>query len=139
MDITTQVISDFRVYFPEFNDSSRWSDTILSLVLSEGDEETGSSRWGVYAATSFKARGMFSFAAHRAVIREAVARATSAGGIAAGAAEVQSKSVGDESVSFAAASVTVSESAPLSDLNSTSYGKEFLRLRNRAGMGPAVV
>ena len=136
MDITPDVITAFRAFYPEFAD---WPDPTLTRYLREADEETG-RRWGPYGDFSLKQRGMFAYAAHRAVLAKAAARATEAGGIASAQAQVSSKSVGDESASFAVASPANGvEANQLGDLRSTIYGVEFLRLRTRAGMGAVAV
>lgn len=139
MDITPDVITAFRAFYPEFADEETWPDSTLERYLREADEETG-RRWGAYGPYSLKQRGMFAYAAHRAVLAKAAARATEAGGIASAPAQVSSKSVGDESASFAvAAPANGVEANQLGDLRSTIYGIEFLRLRTRAGMGAIAV
>lgn len=139
MEITPEIIEAFRAFYPEFADADKWPDPTLTRYLREADEETG-RRWGPYGDFSLKQRGMFAYAAHRAVLAKAAARATEAGGIASAPAQVSSKSVGDESVSYAV-SVPASgvEANQLGDLRSTIYGIEFLRLRTRAGMGAVAV
>lgn len=138
MDITASVLSDFRIYYPEFGDDAVWSDGELTRHLHDADQETGSTRWGAYAGSppSFKARGLFAYAAHRAVMAQATRKAVQAGGSPAAPARTQSKSVGDESWTYA---VATPESGSISDaqgdLPSTYYGQEFLRLRRRAGAG----
>ncbi len=139
MDITADVVTAFRDYYPEFSDATTWPDPLITKHLRVSDQETGSSRWGKYSASpgpNFKARGMFSYAAHRAVISKASQKAAEAGGTPAAPTQVESKSVGDESVSY---SVYRPDSAAMAyqtgDLPSTIYGQEFLRLRHRAGMG----
>jgi len=139
MEITPDVIEAFRAFYPEFADADKWPDTTLTRYLREADEETG-RRWGPYGDFSLKQRGMFAYVAHRAVLTKAAARATEAGGIASAPAQVTSKSVGDESASFAvSAPANSAEANQLGDLRSTIYGVEFLRLRLRAGMGAVAV
>lgn len=138
MDITQDIISEFRAFYPEFRNTTDWTAADLTRHLGIADEETG-GRWGAYKANSLKQRGMFAFAAHRAVLAKASARAVENGGVAPAPAPVASKSVGDESASYAVATPTVSESIGLGDLRSTLYGAEFLRLRRRVGMGAIAV
>ncbi|MBG6243633.1 MAG: DUF4054 domain-containing protein, partial [Candidatus Symbiopectobacterium sp. Dall1.0] len=72
MEITTQIVADFRVYYPEFSDETTWQDSGVITALAEGDAETG-KRWGRYPdgqVVSIKKRGMFAFAAHRLVMRQ---------------------------------------------------------------------
>lgn len=147
MEITAQVITDFREYYPEFVEPGTsgaavvYPDSLLSRVLCEADAETG-RRWGRYDAgpCSLKKRGMFAYAAHRASLAMAAARATENGGVAAAPSRVASKSVTDESVGYAVrAPGSADEAMGLGDLDTTIYGLEFLRLRRRAGMGAVVV
>src|SRR5690625_2645378 len=139
MDITADILAAFRAYYPEFSDDEQWPDALLSRVLCEGDEETG-GRWGNYDdPCSLKKRGLFAYAAHKAVLAKAAARAVEAGGIAPAPAQVASKSVGDESVSYAVSAPSAEEAIRLGDFSSTLYGLEFLRLRRRAGMGAVAV
>lgn len=137
MDITAQVVSDFREYYPEFTDTTDWTPESLTRYLEEADDETGSSRWGGYSSNSLKARGLFAYAAHRAVVMKAAARAVEAGGMPGAPKEVQSKSVGDESVSYAVPTPEAGQADGYGDLKATVYGQEFIRLRRRAGMGAA--
>lgn len=135
MDITAGVISDFRDYYPEFTDASVWPDAALTRHLKDADSETG-KRWGGYGDQTLKARGMFAYAAHRAVLAKAAAKATEAGQIPSAPSKATSKSVGDESVSFAVMTPSnASQQNRTGDLDTTMYGQEFLRLRQRAGMG----
>lgn len=139
MDITADVVSAFREFYPEFSDKDDWSDDLLTKHLRVADQETGSSRWGKYSkdpGPNFKAQGLFAYAAHRAVISNAAKRAVEAGGTPGSPAQVESKSVNDESVSYAVHRPESSAgAASAGDLPSTIYGQEFLRLRQRAGMG----
>lgn len=138
-DITAQIVTDLRTYYPELADAAVWADATLVRYLQEGDQETGSRRWGSYSVSpaKLKARGMFAYAAHKAALGRAREAALMGGNVPTAPAKVQSKSVGDESVSFAVAAPTASEAAQTGDLNTTIYGQEFLRLRKRAGMGMA--
>lgn len=137
MDITEQIISDFRAYYPAFQSEEDWPDSEVRLALEEGDAETG-RRWGRYTvprlAQSIKKRGMFAFAAHQLVMRK---RAQS--GDAGAAYAISGKSAGDESTSFSVPSVTTEDLTVYGDLPLTSYGVMFIRLRRRAGTGPIMV
>ncbi|RAW93964.1 MULTISPECIES: DUF4054 domain-containing protein [unclassified Photorhabdus] len=135
MDITAQIVVDFREYYPEFSDVTLWPDSNVIQALEEGDSETG-KRWLKYNArpASIKKRGMFAFAAHQLVMRK---RAI-AGDVGAAYA-ISSKSVGDESTSFAVPSVTSDDLIINGNLPLTSYGLEFLRLRRRAGTGGIMI
>ena len=105
-------------------------------ALEEADAETG-PRWGKYRAkpASIKAKGMYYFAAHTLIMWKREEEEEDAGTAYA----VSSKSVGDESTSFAVPSVTTDDLILNGDLPLTSYGVKFLRLRRRASAGPAIV
>jgi len=138
--VDSQVVADFRAYYPEFADTSEWPEATLTRCLEEADSETGSTRWGQYKASpaSFRARGLYAYAAHKAVLGKAREKAVAAGQAPAPAQQATSKTVGDESISY---NVATPESSAMShqvgDLDSTMYGQEFLRLRRRAGTGAA--
>lgn len=139
--VTATTVADFRAYYPEFSDDTVWTDATLTRHLEAGAQEAGSTRWGSYKASpaSLLARGIYAYAAHRAVLANAAAKAVAAGGAPSAANQVTSKSVGDESASYAVATPgSMSEQAAYGDLASTMYGQEFLRLRRRAGTGMAV-
>lgn len=131
MDISGQTVLEFREYFPEFNDETKWNEYAIIQALEDADAETG-KRWLRYQAkpASIKARGMYNFAAHRLVMNQRA----EAGDIGASYA-VSSKSVGDESMSFAVPSISNNDLIINGDLPLTKYGLEFLRLRRRAGTG----
>lgn len=136
MEITAQIVAAFRAYYPEFSDTTTWTEDGVTLALGEGDAETG-KRWGKYAdsqVVSIKKRGMFAFAAHRLVMRQ-----RSAGGDVGAAYAISGKSVSDESTSFAVPSVTMDDLTINGDLPLTAYGVEFMRLRRRAGTGGMMI
>ena len=134
MDITPEVIEAFRADFSGFASSDTWADPVLTRALARADKETGSARWGEYDDFSIKQRGMFNFAAHSLSLNAANTKATAMGGTPSATAQVQSKTVADESVTFA---VGVSGSSVDDSLKATAYGQEFIRLRRRVGAGGA--
>lgn len=139
MDITSNVISAFRAYYPEFSDTTAFPDTDVTRHLEDALAETG-KRWGSYGENppSFRARGMFAYAAHQLVLARAAKKAVEAGGTPSAPAQAESKQVGDESVTYAVARPETSAAGDArGDFASTIYGQEFLRLRKRAGMGAA--
>lgn len=138
-EITAQIVANFRVYYPEFADDTAWTSTALTRYLQDGDQETGSKRWGGYGfdPANLKARGLFAYAAHKAVLGKARQRAVEAGMSPQALSRVNSKTVGDESVGYAVATPDAGQAQQIGDLDTTMYGQEFLRLRKRAGMGAA--
>lgn len=142
MEITAQVILDFRDWYDEFSDELTWGDIQIKKALCKADYQTGSSRWGLYEYSdncgNFKALGLFSYAAHILSIANAAKITSQQGQIASSIAPISSKSVGSESVSFSRSSAPGSNS--FDDLlGSTVYGQEFIGYRNSASQGPIMV
>lgn len=141
MEITAEIIASFRAAYPLFSDGAKWPDATVTTALCEGDVETGSTRWGSYEddCHNFKHRGMFLYAAHWLVrtypngAADNTQQNPSAGG------QVQSKTVGDESTTFAVTAYDGSSGAGNNWLASTQFGQQFMRLRKRAGMGAVAV
>ena len=138
MDITADIVTAFRTYYSEFADTAVWLDADVTRSLEEADDEAG-ARWGVYKHRSIKLRGMFAFAAHRLAMGSLRRSVVENGGLASTPYAVSSKSVADESVSYAVPSPSVAEQIANGDLTLTVYGLEFLRLRKRAGAGALMV
>lgn len=140
MDITSDHVAAFRLFYTEFNNANLWSSTMILDALTDSDAETGSSRWGSYGPRTLKQRGMFAWVAHSIVMSTNARRAVEAGLVAPATSTVASKTVGDESVSFAVFTPgSQNEANEDANLRTTFYGSEFLRLRKRAGMGPMCV
>ena len=143
MEITDQIISDFREWYDEFSDTTVWSNPSVKKALCKADFQTGSSRWGSYKfedmCGNFKALGLFSYAAHILSISNAAKKTTQSGQIATAIAPVSSKSVASESVGFARSSGGVSSTGFDDLLNSTVYGQEYLGYWNTASQGPLMV
>ncbi|WRQ13126.1 head completion adaptor protein [Vibrio phage vB_VpM-pA2SJ1] len=139
MDITSEVIADFRIDKEGFADSTKWPDKKLKRALMKADKETGSSRWGAYSDLSLKQEGMFAYAAHYLTMSKAASTTTARGGVASAVGSVSSKSVGDESISFAVAGAATVNQMGESWLTATAYGQEFKRLQQRAGTGATCV
>ena len=138
MDITAEMISAFRTKWNgTFSDGTKWTNDVVTAALCEGDAETGSERWGAYVdeCHNFKQRGMFLFAAHwlsttyrSQDVTDTVSSETRL--------NVQTKSVGDESIGYRVPSML-----DLGDdwLSTSNYGVQFWRIRRRAGMGAVCV
>lgn len=137
MIITQAMVDSFRAEFIAFSDIVKWPDALISCALCEADAETGSSRWGAYEdeCHNFKRRGMFYFAAHWLSTNYGTAGVTTPPASEA-RLNVQSKSVGDESIDYRVPSMmNVGDDW----LTFTVYGQQFYRLRRRAGMGAKAV
>lgn len=135
MEITQSIIDDFRSHERAFNSTADWPRDIVTDALYEADAETGGKNWGAYQfePASIKARGMFLYAAHLLISTYPLGAKDQTAVNAATQSIVSSKSVADESVSFAVpADVGTSGNAWLA---STQFGQRFMRLRRRVGMG----
>ncbi|AUR83647.1 head completion adaptor [Vibrio phage 1.038.O._10N.286.51.C2] len=143
MEITDQVISDFREWYDEFSDTTVWSNPSVKKALCKADFQTGSSRWGSYVYAdmcgSFKALGLFAYAAHILSISNAAKKTTQMGQIASSVAPVSSKSVASESVGFARSSGRPNSNGFDDLLASTVYGQEYLGYWNAASQGAVMV
>lgn len=143
MEITDQVISDFREWYEEFSDTTVWSNPSVKKALCKADFQTSSSRWGLYKYAdmcgNFKALGLFAYAAHILSISNAAKKTTQMGQIASSVAPVSSKSVASESVGFARSSGGANSNGFDDLLASTVYGQEYLGYWNSASQGAAMV
>ena len=132
MEITPAIVSAFRVDFDGFADVAAWPDNKVTRALEIADKETGSGRWGEYSDLSIKQRGMFYYTAHHLATSKINGSVTASGGTPSAVSQVQSKSVGDESITYA---VNTQKAGLDGGLDSTAYGQEFIRLRRRVGRG----
>ena len=143
MEITDQVISDFREWYDEFSDTTVWSNPSVKKALCKADFQTGSSRWGSYVYAdmcgNFKALGLFSYAAHALSIGRAANKVTRMGQVASSAAPISSKSVATESTGFARSSGRPNSNGFDDLLASTVYGQEYLGYWNAASQGAVMV
>ncbi|CAL9984528.1 virion structural protein [Vibrio phage D81] len=138
MDITDDVVQAFREECSGFDDSTIWKSGTVERALKKADRETGGECWGMYGEGTVKQEGMFAFASHHLMIKRGVNMSVKNGGIASAVGAVTSKSVGDESVSFAVATPGSLSETGESLLASTTPGQEFIRLRNQVVTGVTV-
>lgn len=137
IEITPELIASFRADKPAFAGATKWPDDYISAALCEADAETGGAGWGGFedVCHNFKRRGMFLFAAHWLSTNYSDAGA-SPNPSSQARLNVQSKSVGDESIAYRVPSMmTVGDDW----LTYTNYGTQFYRLRRRAAMGALAV
>lgn len=140
IEVTPEIIADFRAFYEEFTDSSVWSDSKITkaLYIARG-EFGGCANWGDYKPYSFFQRGWFALAAHYLTWNSATTEATTADGSASTPYAQSSKSVRDESVSYAIPGANDSLTTWEAAVALTPYGLEYLHLRSRAGMGAICV
>lgn len=149
MEITDQVISDFREWHEAFSDTTVWSNPSVLKALIEGEYFTASKRWGSYlfnldsskgeVKVTTKAKGLFAYAGHILLINNASNLTVKSGQIASAIAPVSSKSVASESVGFARSSGRPNSNGFDDLLGSTSYGQMFIGYREDVSQGPIIV
>lgn len=139
MDITAEVIADFRIWplgGQAFSSTTDFPDSLIQYALCEADTETGGKRWGAYQADckNLKQRGLFYYAAHWLAVYYPEGLNSDVNQEAR--LNVASKSVGDESIEYRVPSMMWSGDDWLSF---SVYGTQFMRLRRRVGMGALAV
>lgn len=132
MEITQDIINDFRNLNAPFADTCEWPRDIVESALCEAQDETKSCRWGEYGQCNQKQRGLFLYAAHALISTYPLGASDESAQDASTKSLVSSKSVGDESVNYASSGEMGSGNQWLA---STAYGQRFMRLRRRVGMG----
>lgn len=141
MEITDEIISNFREWYEEFADTTVWSNPSVKKALCKAEWFTGSSRWGIYEFKDMcgntKSLGLFAYAAHILSISNAAKLTTQGGTIASSIAPISSKSVSSESVGFSRSAPSGNTAEDL--LASTVYGQEFIGYRNSVAQGAIIV
>jgi len=110
--------SAFRIRYPAF-DAGAYPDPVVQLALDDLVLEMNATQWG-----ALYTRGAYALCAH--LLTVSVAGASPIGGI-------QSRSIGDVSVTFAPGA------SALDEMGSTQYGAEYVRLRGMISGGAVVV
>ena len=133
VEITQEVISDFRRMLQAFDDCAKWPCEVVTQAMIEADARTGGSGWGRFKIEedrNFKKRGMYYLCAHFLVSMYGAEGAIDPTAIAPEARlNISSKSVADESVSYR---ITAMESTADDYLSTTLYGVWFVALRRQA-------
>lgn len=139
--ITDEIECDFRRFLPAFEDTNKWTSSVVRQAMIEADCATGASTWGKFDITddhNFKKRGMYYYTAH--LLSSLYGKDGDNGNIADISPEarlnVVSKSVGDESVGYR---MTALESTADDFLSTTLYGVMFVTLRRKASPLPFCV
>lgn len=133
MQITEEVIKDFRRFLPAFSDTTKWGADAIMMQLIEADAMTGGSVWGAYDMDddrNFKKRGMYYLSAHYLVSIWGDSGTADPSKIKPDARlNVASKQVGDMAVTYR---VTEMEATVDDFLSTTLYGTKFRELRQLA-------
>lgn len=139
MDITQDVIDDFRFEMRDFRDVSRWPDEDVETALYEAKPEAGGPRWGKFKVgdRDSKARkALYLLAAH--YLSLTYPDSTAADGAVVRTStplNIASKSVGDTSLAYRVGEM---QSAEDDYLSTTIYGTRFLKLRQNIAGGVAL-
>lgn len=128
----TVTVASFRQDYPEFASPIKYTDRDIQRYLVLGVNRCDPARWGDIADL-----GVSLFTAHFLVLAARDKARSDAGGIPGQVVGPQgSKSVGGVSASYDTASVTEQGAG---FWNMTTYGIEFYRWSNMAGMGPLTI
>ena len=115
--------SDVKLRYPEFTSTS---DDVVGMVIGDAFPFFDEERWG-----SFYLQGYCAFVAHQLTVN-----ARAAAGAAAASGPVQTKTVGDVSVTYQGGETL---RATDSYFATTSYGQRYLQLRRLVGAGALAV
>lgn len=122
-------VSVFRIRFPEFTDITEYPDTRIQMFLDDAVEDIGSdeNRWcGKYD------RAHSYYSAHLLILGSK----TEAGDISATSGAITSKSAGGVSVGRTVVAKDLSSADDM--LSTTSYGQQFMVIRNSCFAGVLV-
>lgn len=122
-------VADFRIRFPEFSDETEYPDPRIQLFLDDAAEDIGTdeNRWcGKYNRAHCYLGAHYLFAG----------TSTEAGDASSKAGPVSSKTAGGVAVTRAVVAKNRSDSDEA--LSSTSYGQQFLVIRNSCFVGVLV-
>jgi Protein of unknown function (DUF4054) len=120
--------AQFRADFPEFSDTSKFSDAMLTTWIAASIRQVDEERWADSAVL-----GAELCAAHFIVLAARDQAQAVAGGLPGAVTGIQtSKSVSDVSVSYDVGSVLAADAG---HWNSTTYGIRFSRLQRLFGAG----
>ena len=139
VDVTPEVIKDFRRFLKPFSDVTKFPDVVIEQTLIECDCWTGGKVWGDYDIDNdrnLKKRGWYYLTAHIIVSAYGTDASDPSNVSPEARLNVASKSVGDESVTYR---VTEMEPTTNDFLSTSYYGVMFLSIRNRIKSTPMCV
>jgi hypothetical protein len=127
--VFTFVIATFRAAFPEFNDTARYPDAMITFWSSFATAQVNACRWGDQVQT-----GVFLYTAHGVTLAAQNQKAGVIGGTPGGqSGPISSKTVGSVTAAY---DTTQAAEKDAGYWNLTSYGKQFFRLARIFGAGP---
>lgn len=122
-------VQAFREAYPEFNDTAKYPDAMISSWAALAQAMVNPCRW-----RSQTALGVNLYVAHEITLQSQQAQAANAGGSPAGpSGVVNSKTVGSVTVAYDTASAVEKDAGWW---NLTLYGRQFIRLARIFGSGP---
>ena len=132
MEITADIVGQFRSRYPYFADTKNYPDDVVSLALAYSDDQTNSAGWGGYEniPLNLKQNGMFTWTANWLCVTYPDGADKPKNMNPYPDYAVSSKSVGDESISYAV------DTPPMTDqfYMKTHWGQQFLGYKQRAAM-----
>lgn len=141
IEITQEIIDNFRVFVPAFRDKNKWSDIGIQFRMEEADSDTGGAIWGEFRLDNnrnAKKRAMFYLTAHYLVSYYGVA-----GDVLDQTAvtpearlNVSSQQVGDESLTYR---ITEMEPTVTDFISTTIYGTMYMAVRKQVCVGAFAV
>jgi len=122
-------ITAFRENFPEFEDDTKYPDSMITFWSGLGEKLLNETRWD-----DFYTEGIQLFTAHHIILASQNETAASAGktpGLGSNGI-VSNKNVGSVSVGYDTGSITLQDAG---NFNLTTYGRSFWQLMLIVGMG----
>lgn len=139
-DIDSAMISEFRAFYPEFTDATKFSDPLVLRALGVSFDEGGGIHWGQWVDPnlpySLWKRAIYALTAFYIQLWLGGQQAN---GAAVTPMLVANKSIRDESTGNAVPQAVTGASYNDYLFTVSPYGMEWLRLRRRAGMGAMAV
>ncbi len=129
----TVTVTSFRSDFPEFGDTTKYPDSLITYWLTAAGLMLDPVRWDTWLDL-----GTENFIAHN-IVMEAQAAAAAANGATPGTSQggvVSSKSVDKVSVSYDVGSAAEKDAG---HWNMTIYGRRYIKMARQIGMGPIAV
>lgn len=122
-------VAAFREAYPEFNDTAKFPDSMISGWATVAQLQVRCRRW-----KSQYNLGVNLYIAHEITLESQQQAAATAGGSPAGPSGiVNSKTVGSVTVAYDTASAVEKDAG---HWNLTMYGRQFIRLARMFGAGP---
>lgn len=121
-------LSQFRTDFPEFADTARFPDAMLTLWAGVGEQRISAERFDTLYGTAVAL-----FAAHNLVLAVSNRLVAAQGGVPGSTGGIiSSKSVGDVSVSYDTGAAMEPNAG---HWNATTYGRQYIQLARLMGGG----